>query len=120
MDMRFGPHMAGRAVRARVHQALAVAEALPPEPAEVAWTVLEPLKEVRSVRSVLDVSVEEAAAEIEIRGEARGEACGRAEGRQCALIKVLPARFGEAVAACQACIAPRTMRTDGIGGCSWR
>ncbi len=114
LDVGFWPHMAGWdvAVEHRVRQAAEMALALPAKwaaaalacvlgmaPAAVAVAVLESLKEVRGMRSVLDVLVEEAeAAEArgESRGEARGEARGQVEGRRLALVRVLRARFGEA------------------------
>ena len=52
------------------------------------------------MRSVLDVLVEQAEP-----AEARGEAHGQVEGRQCALARVLQARFGETAGAIRAHIA---------------
>ncbi len=63
-------------------------------PAELAVTVLEWLKEVHAVRSVLDVVVEEAEARGEQRGEAHGEERGKVEGLQTAVRQTLLRRFG--------------------------
>ena len=63
-------------------------------PAERAVTVLEWIKEVHAVRSVLDVVVEEAEARGEQRGEAHGEERGKVEGLQTAVRQTLLRRFG--------------------------
>ena len=85
LDVGFWPHMAGWDVpfADRVRQAAEMPAALPPKwapaalagvlgtaPAAVARAVIDSLREVRGVRSGLDVLVEEAEAEGEVRGGA--------------------------------------------------
>ena len=111
LDVALLPYMRDPAATAaaRVGRAIQVAAAMPSPwaeaavacvvgmaPAELAVLVLKWLQEVRSVRSVLDVVVEEAEQRGEARGEQRGEARGKVEGLQAAVRQTLLQRFGHA------------------------
>lgn len=131
LDAALLPYMRDPATTAaaRMERAIQVAAAMPPTwsaaavscvlgmaPAELAATVLDWMQEVRSVRSVLDLLIEEAEARGEARsqqlaeqrgeqrGEARGEQRGEARGErrgevralQFAVRRTLLQRFGPA------------------------